>query len=303
MAELLAGKLVHGEYSRTLLRPNVQVWKSIALSRRLIDQHHFQDAVRARALLERVIDAEPDEPLARAQLAAMHVMDYWSRWSPDPGESLRIGEQTLRQLERRYAYQGRGMHTLVWACAMRGEFHEALRRARREIECRPENFFNHAFQGVALLYCGRYAQALESLNHAVQVRPQRLHWLHMTRALAQFCVGQYEEAASDLATLLVDEFPLHREANLLNTRMVYVANLAAAGRVQQAREEARVILSAYPSASARQWCRLQFRPYYRVQSPSAAMERLLVASGLPQQRAVSGARRSCAGLPSPIPRP
>jgi TolB-like protein/tetratricopeptide (TPR) repeat protein len=303
MAELLAGKLVHGEYSRTLLRPNIQVWKAITLSRALIDHHEHQDAIRARALLARVIEAEPNEPLARAQLASTHVMDYWTRWSPDPAESLRLGEQSLRRLERRHAYHGRGMHTLVWACAMRGEFSEALRRARREIEYRPDNFFNHAFEGVALLYCGRYAEALDSLNRAVRVRPQHLHWLHMTRALAQFCNGQHEEAASDLATVLVDEFPLHREANLLNARTMYVANLAAAGRVHQAREEARVILSAYPSVSARQFCRLHFHPYYRDPGLSAAIERLLVASGFPQQRTVRGAIRGYAGLPSPIARP
>lgn len=280
MAEILAGRLACGECSGMLLSPNVEVWRGLAQARVLIDRHLYRDHTRARALLGRILEVAPHEPLARAQLASMHIMDCFARWSPDPERSLRIGEKTLRDLHRRYAYDGRGMHALAWACAMRGDLEDALRRARKDVERRPENFFNHAFLGLAMLYFGQHAQGLDSLGEAVRVRPQRLHWLHMTQGVAQFCVGRHSEAVHDLATILEDEYSLHRESNLLSARMVYVANLAAAGRTAQAKEEARRTRDAYPTASARRWCNDFFRAY-RVNSPAKAMERLLVASGLP----------------------
>jgi DNA-binding SARP family transcriptional activator len=279
VAEGLAAKLVFGD-ARLLLSPNIHVWKTLTLVRVLVDRQRRQDHMRARSLLGRMLELEPQEPLALAQHASMHVMDYWKRWTADPAKSLWIGEQTLRKLQKRYAYDGRGMHALAWACAMRGDFDEALQRAGKDVDRRPENFFTHAFHGIPLLLKGRHAEALDKLTDAVHVRPQPLHWLHMTRGVAQFCMGHYDEAASDLATVLVDEYPLHRDSDLLNTRMVYVANLAAAGKAEQARDEARATLAAHPSLSTRQWCRWHFQPY-KYKSPAMRMERLLIAAGLP----------------------
>jgi len=97
--------------------------------------------------------------------------------------------------------------------------------------------------------------------------------------MAQFCLGRHDEAARALETVLVDEYALHRDADLLDTRMIYVANLAAGGRAEQARHEAQAILASRPAISARAWSRWQFRPY-RDDAIASRMERLLVDAGL-----------------------
>jgi DNA-binding SARP family transcriptional activator len=284
VAEGLVAKLLGEECAGQLLNPNIHVWKALALVRVLLNRQSRQDHLRACALIARVMEVEKEEPFSLCMRANTRILEGWKGWTARPEATLRSAEQELRRLQKRYGWGAKGIHALSFACAVRGDFDEALRVARRRIDQVPEDSFTHVFGGLSLLYQGRHAEAIAGLTDAVLVCPQPVHWVYKDRAAAQFCAGRYDEAASTLATVLVDEYPLHRESNLLNARMLYVASLAAAGRVEQARHEARATLAAYPSATARDWCRWHFQPY-RVKSPAARVERLLVGAGLPRQRA------------------
>ncbi len=281
VARGLAAKLIYGECSTLLLSPNIHVWKALALVGVLMNRQQRQDHLRARALVSRILEVEQQEPMILAIHATMHIVEYWKRWTVDPARSLRIGEQMLRQLKKKYAFDGLGVQSLAWACALRGDIGEALQLASKGVDRTPENFSSHTFLAIPLLYQGRHAEALDKLSDAVGACPQPPHWIHKDRAMAQFCLGRFDEAASDLARVLVDDYPLHRNSNLLDTRMTYVASLAAAGRAEQARHEARATLAAHPTVSAVHWCRWQFQPY-KDKGPALRMERLLVAAGLPQ---------------------
>jgi len=283
VAEGLVAKLLGEECAGQLLNPNVHVWKALAMARVLLNRQSRQDHLRACALIARVMEAEEkeEEPFSLALRANSRILEGWKWWTARPEAMLRSGEQEMRDLQKHYGWGAKGIHAVSFACALRGEFDEAMRVARQRIEQAPEDSFTHAFLGLSLLYQGRHAEAMEGLTDAVLVSPQPVHWVYKDRAAAQFCAGRYDEAASTLATVLVDDYPLHRESNLLNARMLYVASLAAVGRVDQARHEAHATLAAYPLAAARDWCRWHFQPY-RVKSPAARVERLLVASGLPR---------------------
>ncbi len=281
VAHGLAAKLIFGEGARLLLSPNLHVWKALTLAIVLLQRQTRQDHVRARALVSRVLELDQQDPSVLSVQAGIHVSAFWKRWTTNPAQSLRIGEQILRRLLKRYGRDAPGTHFLPWACALRGDIDEALRHANRRVDRMPENYLSHAFLGIPLLYQGRYAEALDKLNDAIRIRPQPLHWLCKDRAVAQFCLGRFDEAASGLARVLVDEYPLHRDSDLLDSRMIYVASLEAAGRAEQARHEARATLAAHPSVSAGHWCRWQFQPY-KDKDTALRMERVLVAAGLPQ---------------------
>jgi len=281
VARGLAAKLIFGEGTRLLLSPNLNVWKALTLANVLLQRQTRQDYLRARALVSRVLELEQQNPSVLSVQAGIHVCAYWQRWTTNPAQSLRIGEQKFRQLLKRYGGDAPGIQFLPWACALRGDIDEALRHSNRYVDRMPENYLSHAFLGIPLLYHGRYAEALDKLNDAIRVRPQPLHWLCKDRAVAQFCLGQFDEAASGLARVLVDEYPLHRYSALLDSRMIYVASLAAAGRAEQAHHEAEATLAAHPTVSAAHWCRWQFQPY-KNKDPALRMERLLVSVGLPQ---------------------
>jgi DNA-binding SARP family transcriptional activator len=286
VAEGLVAKLLGEECAGHLLNPNVHVWKALALARVLLNRQSRQDHLRACALIARVMEAkeEEEEPFSLALRANSRILEGWKWWTARPEAMLRSGEQEMRELQKHYGWGAKGIHAVSFACALRGDFDEAMRVARRRIDQAPDDSFTHAFLGLSLLYQGRHAEAMEGLTDAVLVSPQPVHWVYKDRAAAQFCAGRYDEAASTLATVLVDDYPLHRESNLLNARMLYVASLAAGGRVDQARHEAHATLAAYPLAAARDWCRWHFQPY-RVKSPASRIERLLVGAGLPRQRA------------------
>jgi hypothetical protein len=59
-----------------------------------------------------------------------------------------------------------------------------------------------------------------------------------------------------------------------------VGSLAAAGRMDQARHEARVALATDASISARAWSRWHFQ-WYKDDAIAPRMERLLVGAGVP----------------------
>ncbi|MDH5537193.1 MAG: hypothetical protein OEZ08_16705, partial [Betaproteobacteria bacterium] len=283
VAEVLVAKLIGGECAGQLLNPNVHVWKALALARVLLNRQSRQDHLRACALVARVMEGGSREPFMLGMHANTRVIEGWKWWSARPAASLRSGEQQMRRLQARYGSGAKGLHSLSFACALRGDIDAALLFARQRIDLVPEEPSAHAFLGVALLYQGRHAEAIQGLADAFRVCPQPVHWVYKDRAAAEFCLERYDEAASTLAKVLVDDYPLHRESNLLNVRMLYVASLAAAGRGEQARHEAQATLAAYPLAAARDWCRWHFQPY-RVKSPAARVERLLIAAGVPRQR-------------------
>lgn len=280
VAEGLVAKLVLGQYPLILLRPDVQLWKALTMVIACLNRQGRQDYMRARALLGRLMEQKRQEPAVAMLSSCLDVSMAWKRFTPDPAGSLRAGEQKLRRMSARYGYIGQGMANLAWACALRGDFDEALLHGRRIVDAMPETFMSHAFLGLPLQYQGRHAEALGRMNDAFHVCPQPPHWLYKDRAVAQFCLGQYDEAARGLATALVDEYPLHRDANLLNARMMYVASLAACGRADQARDQAAVTLAAHPTVSASDWCEWHFHPF-RIDSPVRRIERLLISSGLP----------------------
>jgi len=285
VAEVLVAKLIGGECAGQLLNPNIHVWKTLALARVLLSRHSRQDHLRACALIARVMEVEKQDPFVLGTHASTRVLEGWKMWSARPEASLRMGEHQLRRLEARYGSGAKGLFSLSFACALRGDIDKAVRFARHRIDLEPEDPSPHAFLGVALLYQGRHADALQGLSDAFRVCPQPVHWIYKDHAAAQLCLGRYDDAANTLAKVLVDDYPLHREANLLSVRMLYVASLAGAGRVEQARHEAQATLAAHPLATVRDWCRWHFQSYRR-KNPAARVEQLLVAAGLPRQRDV-----------------
>lgn len=94
-------------------------------------------------------------------------------------------------------------------------------------------------------------------------------------------MGRYEDAAIGLERILVDEYPLHRDADLLSARLLHVGCLVGAGRIEQARHEAAAVRAAHPSVSSRGWSRWHFQPY-RDSGQALRVERLLVAAGPPR---------------------
>ena len=280
VAEGLTAKLIRGQCVGLLLSPDIHVWKALSQIRMLMDRQTKKDQLRARALIGRLLDVDRLDPLPFGLRVACDVVAAWKCWVPNPRQTLRSSEMRLRHLQRKYSANTYVPYILPYACTLRGEFDEALRLGRKHVDRMPENFFSHAFVGTALLYQGRDAEAVGKLEDAINVRPEPLHWLFKDCAVAQFRLGRYEDAIGGLARVLVDDYPLHRHADLRSARLMYVGSLAAAGRMDQASHEARATLAADPGVSARAWSRWHFR-WYRDDAIAHRMERLLVAAGLP----------------------
>jgi DNA-binding SARP family transcriptional activator len=280
VAEGLTAKLIRGQCVGLLLSPDIHVWKALSQIRVLMDRQTKTDHLRARALIGRLLDFDRLDPLLLGLQVASDVVAAWKCWVANPKQTLRSSEMRLRQLQRKYSANTYVPYILPYACTLRGEFGEALRLARKHVDRMPENFFSHAFVGTALLYEGRDAEAVGKLEDAINIRPEPLHWLFKDRAVAQFRLGRYEDAIGGLARVLVDDHPLHRHADLRSARLMYVGSLAAAGRMDQARHEARVALATDASISARAWSRWHFQ-WYKDDAIAPRMERLLVGAGVP----------------------
>jgi TolB-like protein len=279
IAEGLAEKLVFGEVGKLVLSPDVHLWKALGQARVLVDGQTRQGLQRARAIIGRMLETGHQEAVIEGLQAATYAVAAWKSWVANPQAALRTIELKFRRLRKRYGASALGLNALPWVCALRGDIDEAVRFGRGGVERLPENFYSHAFLGLPLAYQGRYAQALGKIDDAFRAHPQPVHWLYKDRAAIQFCMGSYDEAAGDLTRLFESEYPVHRDADLLSARLMYVASLAAAGRMEQARHEATAALATDPTVSARAWSRWHFQPY-RDDGIAPRMERLLVDAGV-----------------------
>ena len=240
---------------------NVKVLLSLADS---AEQHGLYE--RARALYERAVSIRPDSPIPRAQLGLFlcnqkeygkaEVLLREAAWSPEP---MAFAVLSLANL---YLDQGR----LDDALRAAGRVFEAYpsfedaataRSLRAEImlqkgdmgavekECRlalaedPEDPRAHYNLGLCLESRGDWTGALEQYRRSDQLLPGQAVVL-VAVAKAAFALGRVEESLQTIARVR-REFP-----SFIPGMEQAAASLFAAGRVQDAVEEARLLLSSAP---------------------------------------------------------
>jgi TolB-like protein/class 3 adenylate cyclase/Flp pilus assembly protein TadD len=113
--------------------------------------------------------------------------------------------------------------------AYRRKYSEAVAQAENAIALNPSDAKAHRMMAEALIFDGRSTEALGYINKAISLEPDNTWYLY-TLGLAQFCLGQYGEAATTLEKFS-SEHKFH------SPRWLLAATYAHLGRQKEAEQE------------------------------------------------------------------
>jgi len=227
----LAVTLTHGEEKRLRRRgtENVVAYEAVLRARELLGGATRETVAQARAMYRRAIELDPTYAVPHAGLAATGVSNYVSDWADDPDAELDQAERWARRAlelddSEPFAHMALG-HVMLW----RRDHDGALAEFRSMIALDPNFAQGYAATGLALMYAGRAAEALEPFALAMRLDPHYpsivLHYV----AQANFSLGNYGTAAKQLTKRIA------RTPGTDSSRMMLAACYGHLGRAEEAR--------------------------------------------------------------------
>ena len=216
------GRLVHRraidvEAYNLFLRGREQAW-----------QHTRATNIGARALLARAVAIEPDYAAAQAVTAFTLLNDYVNGWADDsdlPRASLEIARRAVEtDGEDPFA-----RFALAVALCWNRELDRALEESARCLELSPSSPEAHVSRAHTLIFIGRPAQAVETLEAYFRLDPHypeiALHFL----AEAHFSLGDFERATD------ASRRRLERNPQSATSKALLAACCGWLGRAEEAR--------------------------------------------------------------------
>src|SRR5262249_4082449 len=188
-----------------------------------------ETVAQARAMYRRAIELDPTYAVAHAGLAATGVSNYVSDWADDPDAELDQAERWARRAlelddSEPFAHMALG-HVMLW----RRDHDGALAEFRSMIALDPNFAQGYAATGLALMYAGRAAEALDPFALAMRHDPHYpsivLHYV----AQANFSLGNYGAAAKQLTNRIAPT------PGTDSSRMMLAACYGHLGRAEEAR--------------------------------------------------------------------
>ena len=244
----LAVTLTQGEEKRLGRRgtANVAAYEAVLRARELLGGATRETVAQARAMYQRAIELDASYAVPHAGLAATAVSNYVSDWADNPGAELDQAERWARRAleldeSEPFAHMALG-HVLLW----RRDHDGALAEFRSMIALDPNFAQGHSATGLALMYAGRAAEALEAFALSKRLDPHYpsivLHYL----AQVNFSLGNYGTAAKQLLERIA------RTPGTDSSRMMLAACYGHLGRVEEARAAWAELLKVNPDFSLEQ---------------------------------------------------
>ena len=174
----------------------LDAWECVMRGRALVWKMGREEVAEARKLFERAIQLAPSGEFGMSDLAFVHFLEFYYRWSGSPERS---SDEMIRVAEKAVAVDDHD----AWAHTMLGlvnvfarRWDEALPAVERAIELNPNFAPAHGVRGFALALVGEVDEAIESIDNADRLSPRdsfKAFWI-MGRVWANFIDGRYEEA-------------------------------------------------------------------------------------------------------------
>jgi len=194
----LAVKLTASEQENVARRgtDNVAAYDAFVQGRDYYLRHTRDDMVKAVTYLKRAIELDPNFSQAHACLSGTYNTSRARRWDQDLGwtDARSLAEKHLELAMRNPTPKVHRVAALnyMW----KGQHEKAIAEAERALTLEPNNDKSHVVMGSVLIYAGRSKEAIEVWKKAMRLDPYypaRYLWF---LGLAQFCVGQLQEAAT-----------------------------------------------------------------------------------------------------------
>jgi len=248
----LAVNLTQGEAQRLRRRgtASVEAYETWLRGRELLSRSTREAIAQAKAMYRRAIEMDPNFAAPHAGLSLATISDYVSDWAADPEEALDEAERWARRAlelddQEPVSHMALG-NVMLW----RRNHDGALAEFGRMIALDPNFAQGHSATGLALMYAGRAAEALEAFAIAKRLDPHSpsivLHFV----AQANFSLGRYEAAAEHLLERIA------RTPATDSSRMLLAACYGHRGRVDEARAAWAGLMKVNPDFSLAQRARV-----------------------------------------------
>jgi adenylate cyclase len=248
----LSVNLTQGEAQRLRRRgtASVEAYETWLRARELLSRSTREAIAQAKAIYRRAIEIDPNFAAPHAGLSLATISEYVSDWAADPDEALDEAERWARRAlelddQEPVSHMALG-NVMLW----RRNHDGALAEFGRMIALDPNFAQGHSATGLALMYAGRAAEALEAFAIAKRLDPHSpsivLHFL----AQANFSLGRYEAAAEHLHERIA------RTPATDSSRMLLAACYGHRGRVDEARAAWAGLMKVNPDFSLAQRARV-----------------------------------------------
>jgi len=157
-----------------------------------------EDLAKAVPFFEKAVEIDPNFGQAYTQFSGVYHASLVTGWYRDLGWSnaRSLRDKYLKLAMKNPTAETHGMLSNIYT--YKRQYKEAVAEAEQAIALDPNNSQINFFMGVALMYGGRSAEAVDFLKRVMRLDPHypvnRLHFL----GLAQFSLGQFEEALTTL---------------------------------------------------------------------------------------------------------
>ena len=249
---MLAVTLTRGEEQRLRRHGtgNVEAYESWLRARELLTRGTRESVAQSRVMYRRAIEIDLNFARPHAGLALAAISEYVSGWAPDPAQALDEAERWARRAVE-LSDQEPVSHLALGAVLLwRRDQEGALAESRRMMALDPNFAQGYSATGLALMYAGRAAEALEPFAMAMRLDPlypsMVLHFL----AQANFSLGKYEIAAQQLVDRIA------RTPGTDASRMLLASCYGHLGRAEDARAAWVELLEVNPDFSLMQRARV-----------------------------------------------
>jgi TolB-like protein len=192
----------------------LDAWECVMRGRAQLWKLGREEVAEARKLFERAIQLAPSGEFGMSDLAFVHFLEFFHRWSGSPEQS---SNEMMRVAEKAVAVDDHD----AWAHTMLGlvntyarRWDEALPAVERAIELNPNFAPAHGVRGLVLAMVGEVDEAIESIDNADRLSPRdsfMAFWI-VGRVWANFIDRRYEEAVktAQQAIRLAPNNPIYR---------------------------------------------------------------------------------------------
>ena len=191
----------------------------------------------ARSALERAVALDPNYCEAHSNLA-LSLLFSWITWGgpevPDRANAL-IHAQRAVEID---PSDSGALSALGYVQLFEHNWDEAKSLLDAAIRLNPNNVNAGIWMAELLVYIGRPQDAATACTQVLRLNPRPHHGYLWVLGIVQFAAGRYEEAVATLS---------REETYGTGSRENLIPALALAGRVPEAREEARLFLAGNPN--------------------------------------------------------
>jgi adenylate cyclase len=227
----LAVNLTQSERARLKRKStdNLEAYEYYVRGRQQAWRHNREANERARRLLHRALNLDPNFAAAQAALAYTHQLDYVNQWHEPPETSLKLLHEIAQRAVALDEADPDAHFILGLAYLWLRQLDRAIAEAQRALALEP-NFANaYALLGLVLHYAGRSQDTFEPLARGMRLDPHYTDMFLHILGQAHFGLGQYHDAIAALRRRII------RNPDTDASRILLAAAYGHLGRAEVAR--------------------------------------------------------------------